>query len=261
MPLTELANVAADWSNQNQGVLAVVLFLVTLALGWVSGIFSALRRKPKFQISVIDGPTFCCTFMLGKRHGDYEVHRTGVALYLRIANVGSAPSSIDNISIGYHWHLRPLSLLWLKNRVGWFWLEQQAVALADFQAMIGENIKVYPFLTQRSFLSRSSSETYLEVGRSTNGLVYFEQTESWGGCFPTVRRNGTVRMKVRIRDVFGRNHCAKFDIPSVSLEGARKYNPAFGKTLTELGGEQLPFDGASNIAVERDAPQAACPSP
>lgn len=105
MPLTELANVAADWSNQNQGVLAVVLFLVTLALGWVSGIFSALRRKPKFQISVIDGPTFCCTFMLGKRHGDYEVHRTGVALYLRIANVGSAPSSIDNISIGYHWHL------------------------------------------------------------------------------------------------------------------------------------------------------------
>ncbi len=246
-------SLAAKWSNENQGVVSVAIFLVTIAFGWASGIFSALRRKPKFRVTVSAGPTFCCTFLVGRKHGEYDVHRTGVALYLNIANIGSAPSSIEGISVGYHWHLKPFSLSWVKNTLGWFWLDQQTVALADFQSKIGKNLKVYPFLTQQSFLPESKVETYLEVGRSTNGVVYFEQGDSYGGCFPTVR-NEAVRLKVRVRDVFGRNHYAKFDVPSVPLEDARKYNPAFGKTLAVLHGEQLPFDAASNIAVERDAP-------
>lgn len=261
MSFAELFKVATTWSNANQGILSIAIFIVTIAFGWVSGIFSALRRRPKFQITVNAGPTFCCTFMVGKKHSEYDVHRTAIALYLNVANVGSAPSSIENITVGYHCHLKPFRILWLKYGVGWFWIEHQAIALADFQIMIGENIKVYPFLTQKSFLSESKCETYLEVGRSTTGVVYFEQSDSWGDCFPTVPSNGMVRLKVCIQDVFGLNHYAKFDIPSVSLEVARKYNPAFGKTLAELHGEQLPFDAASNIAVDRGASQAARPSP
>ena len=181
------------------------------------------------------------------------MHRTGVALYLTIANVGTAPSSIEDISVGYHWHLRPLSVAWLKYTIGWFWLHQQTAALADFQAMIGGNIKVYPFLTQRSFFSDSKAETYLDVGRSTNGVVYFEQSDSWGGCFPSVR-NGTVLLKVRIQDVFGRSHRATFRVPSVALDEARKYNPSFGKTLAELRGQELPFDAKSELPLDTNAP-------
>lgn len=106
----------AKWLNDNQGIVGVGVFLLTLFLGWVSGIFSALRRKPKFKISLIEGPTFCCTFLTCAKRGEADVHRTGFALYLSIANIGSAASSIANVSIAYHWHLRPFSLIWLSAR-------------------------------------------------------------------------------------------------------------------------------------------------
>lgn len=243
--LTELYPQISTWLNDNQGVVGAAIFVVTVVFGWVSGIFSALRRRPKFEISLIDGPTFCCTYQTGKMHGQYEAHRTGIALYLSISNVGSASSSINGISIGYHWHLRPFSRQWLKYKIGWFWLNHQSVALEDFQVAIGKNIKVYPFLTQRNHLSPVQTDTFLDVGRSINGVVYFEQSESWGGCFPTIK-NGHVRLKVRVRDVFGGKHTSAFDVPAVALDDARKYCPAFGKTFSELHGEQAPDDASNN---------------
>jgi len=231
----------ADWLNNNTGVLALLIFFTTIFLGWVSGIFAALRRKPRFKVRLINGPTFSCTYLTGKRKGDYDVHRTGIALYLSIANTGSSPSSIDYISMAYHWNVKPLSLLWLKNSIGWFWLHQQAASLEDFQCKIGESIKVYPFLFQATTLGSYKTETYLNIGQSTNGVVYFEQPDSWGGCFPKAV-NETVKIKVTLHDSFGKKHAYKFKIPSVSIEYARKYNPSFGKTLSELNGEILPHD-------------------
>lgn len=245
MDIVAVLSSGGDWINNNQGILAVVLFAVTAFFGWASGIFSALRRKPKFKVALVQGPSFCCTFLTGKKEGAYDVYRTGIALYLHISNVGSAPSSIARISIGYHWRLKPISVQWLRYAVGWFWLHDQAVALDDFQVSIGGNIKVYPFLTQRSALSGRSANTFLEVGQSTNGVVYFEQFDSWGNCFPTYRK-GAARLKVSVRDVFGKRHKATFDVPVVTIEDARKYNPSFGKTFAELRGEVLPHDVENN---------------
>jgi hypothetical protein len=237
------------WSNENQGILTIIIFMVTIGLGWASGIFRTLRQRPKLKLNLLPGPTFCCTYLIGEKHGEYEVHRIGFALYLHVANIGSAPSSIEQISIGYHWNIIPFSLLWLKYRIGWFWLHNQTAALMDFQANIGENLKIYPFLTQRSMLSGESSETFLEIGRSTNGVVYFEQPDSWGACSPIVR-DGKVKLRVRITDVFGKIHQSKFDIPSVPFEEARKYNPAFGKTYADLRGKPLPVDILPSQATE-----------
>ena len=105
---------------------------------------------------------------------------------------------------------------------------------------------------QKTFLPATNSDTYLEAGRSTNGVIYFEQSDSWGGCFPTVHK-GHVRIKIRVRDVFGKQHSARFSIRSVPFEEARKYNPSFGKTLAELYGEPLPFDKVSNHGIQSDA--------
>lgn len=223
----------ATWLNTNGGVLSVGIFGLTLFLGWISGIFSALRRRPKFQMGLIEGPTFCCTFPLGRTEGEYDTHRTVFALYLNVANIGSAASSIDNVSVAYHWDIRPISISWLRNAVGWFWLKYQAVALDDFQIQIGENIKVYPFLTQRSIYTNSDPTTYLDVGQSAKGVAYFEQEESWGGCYPK-EVGGKVRVKVRITDVFGKFHHAKFWVPKLSFEEASKFNPQLGQSLEEV---------------------------
>jgi len=240
--------------NENQGVLTIIIFLATLIFGWVSGIFSSLRRRPKFRIGITPGPTFCCTYNTGQKYKTFDVHRTGVALYLNIANVGSAPSGIEEISVGYHWFLKPFSIAWMKNTLGWYWLDQQTVALEDFQVVIGGKVKFFPFLLQRSVISGSNAETYLDVGNKTYGVVYFEQDDSWGGCFPSVY-NGFVRIKVKIRDVFGRNHCGTFQIPALSIDEARKYNPSFGKTLVELRGQELPFDALNNAYSNADVQQ------
>lgn len=178
--MLEKMSLVADWANANEGVVALILFFLTGAFAWVSGIFSALRRKPKLRITLIDGPSFSCTFGTGSKHNDYDVHRTGIAIYLKIANVGSAATSIDNISIAYHWAIIPFMPLWWRYGIGWFWLSEQAVCLSDFQVKIGDKIKLYPFLTQRSTITGTSAGSFLEVGKMTNGVVYFEQTDSFG---------------------------------------------------------------------------------
>lgn len=232
---------ASKWLNENQGVLSVSIFVITIAFGWASGIFTALRRRPKFRIELIEGPTFCCTFTTGQKYNGYEVHRTGIATYLSVSNVGSAASSIVNVSVGYHWHLNQFNLLWLRYSLGWYWLKRHAIALTDFQAAIGDNIKVFPFLLQSNNLSPRQSETFLQVGQSTNGVVYFEQDDSWGGCFPSPK-NELVTIKICVEDAFHRKHKAKFRIPVVTMEYARRYNPSFGLTIAELRGELLPID-------------------
>lgn len=235
----------STWLNDNQGVVGAAIFVTTVIFGWASGIFSALRRRPKFRLALIEGPTFCCTYPTGRMHGEYEAHRTGIALYLSISNVGAAPSSVGEISIGYHWHLRPFSIQWLKYTVGWFWIKNQSVALEDFQVAIGKSIKVYPFLTQRNNLSPAQTESFLDIGRSTSGVVYFEQPECWGGCFPSIER-GHVRLKIQVRDVFGGKHTSVFRVPAVALDDARKYCPSFGRTFSELHGDQAADDASNN---------------
>ncbi|EIA3093220.1 hypothetical protein NMR54_003499, partial [Vibrio cholerae] len=117
--------------------------------------------------------------------------------------------------------------------IGWYWLRYPTVALDDFQIKIGENIKFFPFLMQRSSISGAQSETFLPPGRSTNGIVYFEQGESYGGFMPSPNK-GYVKVKVALEDVYGQKHVQNFKIPVVTMEEALRFNPSFGVTLTEL---------------------------
>jgi hypothetical protein len=241
LDLQDLTAAFVSWLNANQGVLSVVLFIATIIIAWVSGIFTSLRRKPKFKLGLIPGPTFSCTFHTGKKFGEYDQHRTAIALYLNIANVGSASASVENVAIAYRWHVRPRwpwpplkdVWLWVRYRIFWFWLHHQAVTLTNFQVAIGENIKFYPSLFQPNTITGTKPETFLEIGRSVNGVVYFEQDESWGGCFPSPRR-GHAHIKVAVMDSFGTTHIGKFWVPIVDLDAAKKYNPSFGETLPAL---------------------------
>lgn len=227
------SNNFVSWLNNNQGVVSLAIFIVTLLLGWGSGIFSALRKRPNFKIQTIIGPTFCCTYNTGNIFNGHDAHITAFALYLNIANIGSASSSIEKIHIGYHWDLEPMSWNWLKYKIGWFWLKNEIVILEDFRVQIGEHLKVYPFLTQKNYLSPIQVDKFLEVGKSNSGIVYFEQPESWGACFPLCT-NGKVLVKIKVYDVFGKAHTKKCKIDLVNLDEAKKFNPYFGDTSKHL---------------------------
>jgi len=215
------------------------------------GIFSALRRRPKFSLRFINSPTFCCNDHTGKKYHEYDVHRTGFAIYLEVTNVGTAASSIQDVAIAYHWNIIPFSIKWLRYSFGWHWEERQTVALDDFQVEIGEKVKIYPFLFQGNSASSANTATFLQRGQSTNGVVYFEQEDSWGACSPKIKNNA-VLLKVMVFDAFGKGHVSKFRIPAVSLEHARKYNPSFGETIAALTGIPLPIDSTLNEGEATD---------
>src|SRR5690348_658321 len=159
-------HLVTEWLNANQGLLSLILFIAAILFGWISGIFGSLRKRPKFKIRLLDGPTFCCIYGTGNEAHGFKAHQVAVALYLRVSNVGSQASSIEAVKVGYHWNLVRFSNQWFKFTIGWFWLDKLSVALEDFQVVIGNSVKVFPFLFQRTYLSQLSQNTYLEPGRS-----------------------------------------------------------------------------------------------
>ena len=228
--------------NENQGVLALTIFIFTILLGGIGVVFKVLRSKPELKIETLLGPTFVCVFGTGNKHGIFDTHQTGIALYLRVSNVGVTATNINSVRLGYHWAISPFSFLnWIRYRVGWYYLPGPAISLADFQVSIGKNLKTYPFLIQKGFVKGDSAELFLEPGRSTNGVVYFEQSESWGGCFP-VSHNFQTKIKIVILDTFGKKYRLKTKVGRVKLSDARAYNRKFGNTFSELHGKTEPIE-------------------
>jgi hypothetical protein len=52
-------NELINWTNINSGFLTLLIFVIILLFGWMSGIFNNLRHRPKFIIDIIPDPTFC----------------------------------------------------------------------------------------------------------------------------------------------------------------------------------------------------------
>jgi hypothetical protein len=108
------------------------------------------------------------------------------------------------------------------------------ISMMDFHYMLRSGgAKFYPFLMQRSTVLPDRGDLYLPVGKSAHGVIYFEQSDAWGGCQPLVI-SGKTPVKVRVIDSFGGTHARRFWLPVVTLEEARKYNPSIGTTHDEV---------------------------
>jgi len=220
-----------DWANQNSGFLTLILFLVMLFFGWVSGIFRVLMHKPKFKIGLLPGPTFICTFPAEKKSNQSQTHRTAAVIYLKVTNIGTAPSQIVTVCAGYHNYSFKYCFLW-------FWLDSTP-AIGDFGHTIGENVRLFPFLFQKSYLLPQKIPVYLQSGQDTKGIVYFEQPESWGGFMPLIK-NGKIKVKVLVTDSYGKKYSNTFKLYAVDLPYAKKFNKNFGQTLSMI--EENPLE-------------------
>jgi|SRR5438128_5161683 len=222
-----------EWCNDNGGFVSVILFVAALLLAWAGGLFKFLRHRPRFVLSIAPGPNFACTYSTGAKFEEYDVTRTFFALYLSISNRGSAAATIQNAKLGYKWAINKFSCDFIRYVFGWCWLPTM-ISMMDFHYMLKSGgAKFYPFLMQRSTVLSGQGDLYLPVGKDAHGIVYFEQSDAWGGCQPRVIR-GKTRVKVCVIDSFGGTHAGKFWLPVVTLEDARKYNPAIGTTHDEI---------------------------
>jgi hypothetical protein len=230
----ELLNEIIKWTNDNSGFLSVVIFVLTLVIAWLSGLFQAIRKKPKFKIDLIEHDSFGCIFDLNRTHNGLPVNKTSFAIYLRVTNIGNAPSTIGKIKLGYIKSdlksLRTASRM--KNR-NWI---PETISKDDFNVMFenSDRGKTIPFLKQRNWKYTNNTDTYLQEGKSQNGMVYFEQMESYGSWVPRLSDDGQkANIVIEIKDAYGRKHLKSFDIKMVTPEYAFRYNSYFGQTQIE----------------------------
>ena len=111
MNTTQVLDEIKKWCNDNSGFLSLIVFFAALIIAWVSGFLRFLwnrifRKGARFKITTIPGPTFSCTFPTGAKYSEYDVTRTFFALYLEVANISSAPASLETVELGYKWSVR-----------------------------------------------------------------------------------------------------------------------------------------------------------
>lgn len=216
------------WSNENSGFLSVVLFIATICIGWISGLFSLIRNKPKFKIDIINQCTFYSTLILEKTYKGYPVHKTAFVIYCKITNIGYSASDIGNIQLIYQ-RSDCKRFLHKKRYV------KETICCSDFIYEFKEsgNTKVFPFLKQvNQLIPNYNCETYLPAGKSKNGIIYFEEDEAYGNLYPIKNKDKTTSpIILEVKDIYGKTYRKKVDIKYVEPEEALLYNPNFAMTL------------------------------
>ncbi len=228
--MEQLFNDISNWCNQNSGLVTIIIFFLSITIGWISGFFKFIRKRPKFKISTIEGPTFGSIIALDKTYQGLPVYKTAFILYLEITNIGNAPSSLGKIKIGY-WR-DDSTPIWRSKR-NWI---KETVLKSDLTTRFSDSelTKVYPFLKQKSKLFPDSSDTFLEVGKIVNGITYFEELETYGNWKPKLNEDQkTIDIKINIKDASGRNHSKIFKINMVEPKKALEMSPYFGQTYNE----------------------------
>nr|WP_315396820.1 hypothetical protein [uncultured Sphingobacterium sp.] len=218
------------WTNDNSGFLSLILFVVTILFGWISGFFNSIIKKPKLKVRFIEKASFYCFFETGNQYyhpelkENFDLHQTGFAVYMSIANIGNIPTSIDKIYIGYYRNF-------LKKKL----FDKQIIWLAqwhtfdNFKFEYQDNILLIPPLRVRNEYFKDQNNDSLEVGKSIVGVAYFEQQEAWGNYNPkTIDSDGKIKIIIRVRDIYGRNYSFKTTLKPKTLDEARKINSTFG---------------------------------
>lgn len=219
-----------DWCNQNSGLLTLIIFFSTIIIGWISGFFKVIRKRPNFKIEMIEGMTFGCTIDLNKSYEGLPVHKTAFSIYLRIINIGNAPSSIGDILLGYK--RNDFSPSW---RQKWNWI-RETISKSDFLHSFenSEQVKGFPFLKQKNILFPNDTDLYLEVGKAVNGISYFEEKEAYGSWMPRLNKDQeTTDIRLKVFDSFDGIHRKKLRVKMIDPNEALKTNPYFGQTYKE----------------------------
>ena len=145
---------------------------------------------------------------------------------MSIANIGSKPTSIDNISLGYYKN-NSKPRFW-KKKIHWLNqahpIEDFGIELANGEHLIISNLRIW----NKSY--NQPKEDLLQVGSSVIGAAYFEQQKAWGNLNPKALKDDKIRVKIMIKDIYGKTYTVKTTLKQISIEEAREFNPQFGNS-------------------------------
>jgi len=225
-----------DWTNNNAGFLALLLFIITIISTSVFGFCRFLRKKPVFKIRVIDKMTFYTIYSLGVKYKpphlneEFDMYKICFALYLEVKNLGLTPSSMGKISIGYYPYKIKRELFPKRN-----WIIQTN-CLGDFciPSKDGSSILINHLHQRSTLFPDKENDSYLKIGESIIGVGYFEQGGAWGNANPREEKDGLYDIEIKIEDMLGKTHIQKTKIKKLSLDDALIFNPKFGQTMELL---------------------------
>lgn len=223
--MKELILKIVDVANNNSGALSLALFVLTLLFGWVSGIFKALSKKPKLNIDMIATCTFYAINRLEKTFNALPVFHFAFVIYLDVTNVGYAPTTIKRIRLRY---LR--NDLNKKKKAGKNWIDATINKGFFYNRLDEENLHVFPTLIQRN-VDGNKSDLFLEVGKSTNGVVYFEEKETYGNFVPRPNKDGTTDVLIEITDAYGKKFIKHMTVKEIDYSKALARNEFFAQTF------------------------------
>lgn len=208
-----------NWTNENAGLLSLIIFLATVAISLFVWSFKKVTKDTaKLKIEVIKTPTFCSSFDSNEKNK----HRTAFMLYLKITNIGTKPVQIGDIHIGYKSEQSD-------SLEDLYWLTSETTMIEDYFLDFGnDKIKVIPFLKQQNQVLTKTPKTYLLEGEDTNGIVYFEQEKSDGKNYPYMDEDFGVYTEIVVHDTKGGSWSISYQVPKVRIEAIRKLNPNFG---------------------------------
>ncbi|MEY2639721.1 MAG: hypothetical protein RIR90_1203, partial [Bacteroidota bacterium] len=210
----------------NSGFVSVIIFIVGIVFAWFSGIITALRRKPNLSIRVINKATFYSIWDTDEYENktNNRLRKLAIAIYIRIANVGEKDTSIDKITVSYK--IQETKLLFFKRTMilsQWHLLNNITFGLED-KAIILRTLRQTDLV-----FGDNHNVDYLSVGKSLTGVAYFEQDKFWGSYEPIIEKDLTIRVKLKVKDVYSRVYIKHVDIPFKEIHEAQELSATFGK--------------------------------
>lgn len=231
-----------DWLNSNIGVLNIIIFFATIAVGVFSGIFKSIVKRPRFNIRIIPKMTFGTIFLTGEKFtpptlGTYDLHKTAFVVYVEITNIGTSASAVGKIRLGYY--KDDGKSTFFQRRL---WIRESNI-LDDFSIPTGDDkLLITPNLRQKNIEIEDRSSGFLEIGNSKIGTCYFEQSTSWGNHYPRRDENDLTDLILEVKDAFGNKYTKKFKAKIINFNQAKRYNSKFGLTHMLLDKDPKDFE-------------------
>ena len=185
-----------------------------LILGIVNGLFLLrfyYRDRPRLRVTPVHPETYQWWFKLpdGEMAGA-PTRRWGFLLYVGASNSGLRPTTLDE----WRLEVRPKNLK--RSRL-------TALSISEPEAWLGEMKKIYPVLGTRGLAHEGT--TRLEPGGSIAGMVYYVYECYGDEEWDPKTESETIRVKLLVREVFGRRVRCKIDCRERNLDEIEEMVP------------------------------------